>query len=229
MQGPPVALHCAALHVSWSFSALSQHRATQGKNPWGDSACADCPGFLVSGAADARLPSFVQEPQSAAGLVLASWPLRANFLDLLSPALLPLCNTHSTSFCNTRGTHRATPTKKGPVAPGGVADPEVLHASRVYQKTREGRGCPKFVAGKVFRQISTLLENCSLIFRQLELLFLPRFGHSPARKILLENRHRLRERCLIFASETATTFLSSPECSSYTCKRRATLCNYGKP
>ena len=31
---------------------------------WVVSACADCPGFLVSGAADAQLPSFVQEPWS---------------------------------------------------------------------------------------------------------------------------------------------------------------------
>ena len=53
---------------------------------------------------------------------------------------------------------------------------------RVNQKTREGCGCPKFPAGKVFRQISTLLENDSLIFRQLEMLSLPRFGHFPARK-----------------------------------------------
>ena len=36
------------------------------------------------------------------------------------------------------------------------------------QKTQEGCGCPKFLAGKVFRQISTLLENSSPIFRQHE-------------------------------------------------------------
>ena len=38
-----------------------------------------------------------------------------------------------------------------------------LHVSQliswIFQKTREGCGCPKFPAGKVFRQISTLLEN----------------------------------------------------------------------
>ena len=38
---------------------------SQGKTFWVDSACADCPGFLFLGAADARLPSFVQEPWSA--------------------------------------------------------------------------------------------------------------------------------------------------------------------
>ena len=76
------------------------------------------------------------------------------------------------------------------------------------QKTREGCGCPKFLAGKVFRQISTLLENSSPIFRQREMLSLPRFGHFPARKtaagklaapagtlldFLLRDRHSLLE------------------------------------
>ena len=51
------------------------------------------------------------------------------------------------------------------------------------QKTREGCGCPKFAAGKVFRQISTLLENYSPIFRQRKMLSLPRLGHFPARKM----------------------------------------------
>ena len=34
-----------------------------GRAPWADSARADCPGFLVFGAAGARPPSFVQELQ----------------------------------------------------------------------------------------------------------------------------------------------------------------------
>ena len=51
------------------------------------------------------------------------------------------------------------------------------------QKTREGCGCPKFLAGKVFGQISTLLENSSPTFRQHKIMLsLPRFGHFPARK-----------------------------------------------
>ena len=50
------------------------------------------------------------------------------------------------------------------------------------QKTREGCGCPKFLAGKVLRKILTLLENSSPIVRQHEMLSLPRFGHFPARK-----------------------------------------------
>ena len=53
----------------------------------------------------------------------------------------------------------------------------------IRQKTREGCGCPKCLAGKVFRQIATLLVNSSSIFRQHEMLSLPRFGHLPARKI----------------------------------------------
>ena len=76
------------------------------------------------------------------------------------------------------------------------------------QKTREGRGCPKFLAGEVFGQISTLLENSSPIFRQHEMLSLRRFGHFPARKtaagklvvasgtlldFLLRDRHSLLE------------------------------------
>ena len=50
------------------------------------------------------------------------------------------------------------------------------------QNTREGCGCPRFLAGRVCWQISTLLENSSPIFRQHEVLSLPRFGHFPARK-----------------------------------------------
>ena len=58
----------------------------------------------------------------------------------------------------------------------------VAFKSTVSQKAREGSGCPKLLAGKVFGQISTLLENSSPIFRQHEMLSLPRFGHFPARK-----------------------------------------------
>ena len=66
----------------------------------------------------------------------------------------------------------------------------------------------KFLAGRVFGQISTLLENSSPIFRQHEMLSLPRFRHFPARKsaagklaappgtlldFLLRDRHSLLE------------------------------------
>ena len=40
-------------------------------------------------------------------------------------------------------------------------------------KTREGCGCPKFLAGKVFRQVSVLLEHFSSIFRQHQKLSFP--------------------------------------------------------
>ena len=36
---------------------------SQGKTPWVASACADCPGFLVLGAALAPASTFVSEPQ----------------------------------------------------------------------------------------------------------------------------------------------------------------------
>ena len=39
----------------------------------------------------------------------------------------------------------------------------------------------EFLAGRVFRQISSLLEKSSPIFRRHERLSLPRFGHCPAR------------------------------------------------
>ena len=48
-------------------SAVFRQRLTgliRAKTHWVDSACAACPGFLVLGAADARLSSFVEEPQS---------------------------------------------------------------------------------------------------------------------------------------------------------------------
>ena len=90
------------------------------------------------------------------------------------------------------------------------------------QKIREGCGCPKFLAGKVFRQLSTLLEK-----------FLPPFSGStkcdPCQglgifqqgKWLLENRPRLRERSWIFSSETATavlTFYFKSEFGSFAAK-----------
>ena len=52
----------------------------------------------------------------------------------------------------------------------------------IDQETQEGCGCPKFLAGRVFWQISTLLENYSAIFRQRKMLSLPRFGHFPAKE-----------------------------------------------
>ena len=70
----------------------------QEKTPWADSACADCPGFLVFGAADARPPSFVQEPQGVS-LDLLHGP----FEPILGSAALSNNGTHSTSFGNTRG------------------------------------------------------------------------------------------------------------------------------
>ena len=84
------------------------------------------------------------------------------------------------------------------------------HATET-QKTRKGCGCPKFLAGRFFGQISTLLENCSPIFRRTKCYPCQGLGNFRQGKWLLENWPRLRERCWIFSSETATAFLSSSE------------------
>ena len=39
---------------------IPRHACSQ---PWVESACADCPGFLASGAAGAPAPSFIRDPQ----------------------------------------------------------------------------------------------------------------------------------------------------------------------
>ena len=103
------------------------------------------------------------------------WVKRAGYIVYVPFSLVPregLYQIHLQSLNTHRGKHRS----------GGA---RVLAGSADFifiQKTREGCGCPKFPAGKVFWQISTLLENDSPIFRQREMLSLPRFGHFPARK-----------------------------------------------
>ena len=76
------------------------------------------------------------------------------------------------------------------------------------QKTREGCGCPKFLAGKVFRQLSTLLENFPRFSGSTKCYLCQGLGTFWQQKWLLENWPRLQERCWIFSSETATAFLS---------------------
>ena len=79
------------------------------------------------------------------------------------------------------------------------------------QKTREGCGCLKFLAGKGFSGKFRRCWKNFPIFRQHEMLSLPRSGHFPARKTAAGNWPHLRERCWIFCSETATAFLSSSD------------------
>ena len=62
----------------------------------------------------------------------------------------------------------------------------------------------KFLAGRVFRHTSTLLETSSPIFLQREMQSLQKCGQFPARKMAAGNRPRLRERFGIFSSKTAT-------------------------
>ena len=90
-------------------------KMVQGKTAWVDSPCADCPGFLVPGAADAPPPG--RHPgasECAPGLAFAPWPLRANSW-ICCPQLpcKPCKNgTHSTCFClQHRGRGRKNPKK----------------------------------------------------------------------------------------------------------------------
>ena len=81
-------------------------------------------------------------------------------------------------------------------------DPSYFAQAAVSLESKPGplaltRWGPKFLAGKVFRQILTLLENSSPIFLQHKVLFLPRCGHFPARKMAAGHRPRLRERSWI--------------------------------
>ena len=78
------------------------------------------------------------------------------------------------------------------------------------REIREGCGCPKFLAERVFRQVSTPLEKSSLILRQHNMLSLPQFGGTfrQGKWLLEKNGPRLQERSWVFSSETATAFLS---------------------
>ena len=77
------------------------------------------------------------------------------------------------------------------------------------QGLREGCGCPKFLAGKVFRQMLTLLENSSPTFGQHRMLFLPNFGHFWASK-MAAGKSALPS--WISSSETATALREQGFC-----------------
>ena len=93
--------------------------------------------------------------------------------------------------------------------------------------SKEGSGCPKFLAGNVFQQVPTLLEKYSPIFWQHEMLFRPRLGHFPARKMAAGKSGRPSGTLLDFRSETATAFLSFSE--PYCHNVRAIRANRLKP
>ena len=193
---------CAALRVSAGLPPLGRPRQTFLKD-WNIDIRSHCDPRVVSFFVPYNLhsPPSRQTPQPShpRDSELDFGPFRVRF----SSVWLRLA-----PFGSVSGPFRGVGWGQGGVRAGSGRGASVLE----YQKTREGCGCPKFAAGKVFRQISTLLENDSPIFRQREMLSLPRFGHFPTfrqGKRLLENWPRLRERCWIFSSETATAFLSS--------------------
>ena len=124
--------------------------------------CSSCPGFhLRLGASDcfSGLAFCFMGPWTFAQICCPQLPYHPN-----------KNGTHSTCFTAQGSTRRNLYRQ--------VANAAEDHT---ISENREGCGCSKFLAGKVFRQISMLLENSSPIFRQHEILSLPRFGHFPAR------------------------------------------------
>ena len=105
------AVKCKKQHIK-AKHFVANYRLFQGKTPWIDSACADCPGFwcwvrLVLGS-----QLYPAASDCAPELAFAAEPL--GHLDMLRTAPHHLCKTwpHGTSFCNTRG---HTPTIRGPL------------------------------------------------------------------------------------------------------------------
>ena len=93
------------------------------KTAWVDSACSDCPDFLLPGGPGALARRFIPGVSgSPPELRLASWPHSNTFLDLLLRAPEHLCNKgkHSSNFCNTMGAHTesSSASPKGPDIPG---------------------------------------------------------------------------------------------------------------
>ena len=84
---------------------------------------------------------------------------------------------------------------------------EIASDLGIYQKTREDCGCPKFLAAKIFRQISTLLENRFSGSAKCH----PCQGLGTFRqgKWLLENRPCLLERSRILLKPTLESHGSS--------------------
>ena len=137
MRGPPVALHCVALHasrhISWVFSGTASGTAV-------------------------------------------NTPLR-------SPAALV---THQLPGVS----HVKLPLKRCALQ-GGVATTLLSVTYTVQlsdQKTQEGCGCPKFLAGKGFPANFDAAGKFFTDFRQHEMLSLPKSGIFRQGKWLLENR-----------------------------------------
>ena len=95
--------------VFWSLlfltAKVAYHLLISGNDPWVDSACAHCPGFLVPDAGGARLPASSRSlrlcPRSSI-CCIAPW----TFARICCPQLpRHPCKdmTHSTSFWNTSG------------------------------------------------------------------------------------------------------------------------------
>ena len=88
----------------------------------------------------------------------------------------------------------------------GAATDLTCRACNTQQNIVSSASC-----GKVFRQVSTLLENSSPIFKQHEMLSLPRFGHFPARETAAGKLAAPSGTLLDLSSKTATAFLTSSD------------------
>ena len=83
--------------------------------------------------------------------------------------------------------------------------------ARNDQKTRESCGCPNSLLEKFSGKFRRCWKNPPRFSGSTKCYPCQGFGIFRQGKRLLENWPRLRERCWIFSSETATAFLSSSE------------------
>ena len=109
---PPFVLvleHCFASAAHSTFKTLRRkNTANQAKAAWFDSACADCPGFQVPGAAGAPAPSCIQEPRMPPSP--PNWHLLHDLFEQILESAAP---TSPTTRARTRRTAHVFPTQGG--------------------------------------------------------------------------------------------------------------------
>ena len=85
------------------FGHCTKQSGSQGKTSWVDSACADCPGFLIRGAAGAHIPASSQERQ----IVPCMAPSPFDWICCTQIDNHPCSNgTNSTTFCAQGDAHQ---------------------------------------------------------------------------------------------------------------------------
>ena len=104
-------------------------RKIQGKTPWVDQSCADCPGFPALGAGDAPPPEVHPgASERAPGLAFAFMALQANSWICCPQLPYHPCKsgTHSTCFCSTRRHTPKDPTSFCPESKKCCNSPQAL-------------------------------------------------------------------------------------------------------